>query len=78
MQKTILKKKGTIKLNIADIFFSIGNTANNRYRDYVEDFTVWHDTRVATISFTWRFGNNKVAAARKLSGGAEEEKQRAK
>jgi iron complex outermembrane recepter protein len=74
----VLKKKATLKLNIADIFHSNANTANNKYRDYIEDFHVKHDTRVATISFTYRFGNTKIAAARRMNGGAEEEKQRAK
>lgn len=77
-QTPFFKKKGTVKLNIADLFHSNSNTAKNSYRDYIEDFTVKRDTRVVTISFTYRFGNSKVAAARRMSGGAEEEKQRAK
>jgi len=76
IQKNILKNKGTIKLNMADVFHA-ATKATNAYRDYVETFAVWRDTRVLNIAFTYRFGNNKVAAARRMSGGAEDEKKRA-
>ena len=32
---------------------------------------------MATVAFTYRFGNSKVAAARKRTAGAEEELRRA-
>ncbi len=76
IQKTIMKKKANIKFNVGDIFHA-AISATNTFRDYKETFSVWRDSRVATLSFTYHFGNNKVAAARKLSGGAEDEKKRA-
>lgn len=77
IQKSIFEKRGNIKLNITDIFHTNGNTAINSFRDYKENFTVKRDSRVVTLSFTYRFGNTHVAAARRMSGGAEEEKKRA-
>lgn len=76
LQKAIIKGKGTLKLNMTDIFHS-ASKAIVTYRDYVESFAVWRDSRAATISFTYRFGNNKVKAARQMTGGAEDEKKRA-
>jgi len=76
LQKNVLKNKGTVKINVSDLFHS-GTRANNSFRDYIEDFKVWRDTRVVTATFTYRFGNTKVAAARRMTGGAEDEKKRA-
>ncbi|RYY41604.1 MAG: TonB-dependent receptor [Chitinophagaceae bacterium] len=78
IQKTVLQSKGTVRLNVTDIFRSNypGSTVTYPGR-YVE---VWHavrDTRVATLSFTWRFGNSKVQAARKRTTASEEERERA-
>ncbi|RYZ18028.1 MAG: TonB-dependent receptor, partial [Chitinophagaceae bacterium] len=78
VQKTVLNGQGTVRLNVTDIFRSNypGSTVTYEGR-YVE---VWHavrDTRVGTLSFTWRFGNSKVQAARKRTTASEEERQRA-
>lgn len=77
IQRPVIKKKGSVKFNVTDIFHGNGNKAVNSYRDYIENFSVKRDTRVATISFTYRFGNTKLPAARRMSGGAEDEKRRA-
>ncbi|GAB4093120.1 outer membrane beta-barrel family protein [Flaviaesturariibacter terrae] len=78
VQKLVLQGKGTVRLNVTDIFRSNypGSTVTYPGR-YVE---VWHavrDTRVGTLSFTWRFGNSKVQAARRRTTASEEERQRA-
>ena len=76
-QKIILKGKGTVRFNISDIFYTQVSRATTSFRDYSETFKVERESRVATLSFTWRFGNNKVAASRRRTSGAEEERQRA-
>jgi hypothetical protein len=43
----------------------------------VERFYQRRDSRVGTLSFSYRFGNDKVAPTKRRSGGAEEEKRRA-
>lgn len=77
VQKQVFQKKGTIKLAVTDIFWTDLPSATIRYRDYVEVFEVFRESRQATLSFTYRFGSNQVAQARRRSGGAEDEKQRA-
>ncbi len=75
-QKKILKEKGTVKLVVNDIFYSfkprgeivgIAN-ANATYNNNL-------DSRVATLSFSYRFSKGKSLRARQ-SGGSDSEKNR--
>ncbi len=77
VQKTILKSKGTVRFNITDIFWSNLPKAVITYNNYIEKWRAYRETRVATLSFTYRFGNNKVQAARRRTTASEEEWQRA-
>ncbi|MCE7924394.1 MAG: hypothetical protein DYG98_15210 [Haliscomenobacteraceae bacterium CHB4] len=77
VQKTLWERIGTIRFNISDIFWTINPSADLAFTDYLERFDVKRETRVANLSFTYRFGNNKVAPSRRRQGGAEEEKRRA-
>lgn len=72
-----MDKKATIRVNIQDIFWKGYPRATSTYNNYQEDFIARRDTRQASISFTYRFGNRAVGPARKRSGGAEDEKRRA-
>ncbi|WP_165871528.1 TonB-dependent receptor [Flaviaesturariibacter flavus] len=78
VQKNILQGKGTMRLNVTDIFFTNLPKATVTYTGrYVENWHAIRDSRVATLSFTYRFGNSKVQAARKRTTASEEERQRA-
>ncbi|QDA62200.1 outer membrane beta-barrel protein [Hymenobacter jejuensis] len=77
LQKSVLERKGTLKLNATDIFFTGKVRATSAYDNYVEHFYQRGDFRVVTLSFSYRFGNDKVAPTRKRTGGAEDEKRRA-
>ncbi len=76
-QKMILNNKGTIRFNITDIFWTNLPKAVITYDNYIERWHAVRDTRVATLTFTYRFGNNKVQAARRRTTGSEEERRRA-
>lgn len=77
-QKTVLKGKGTVRLNVSDIFWTNLPKATITYEGrYVENWHAERESRVANLSFTYRFGNNKVQAARKRTTGSEEEARRA-
>lgn len=75
-QKKILQNRGTIRLNITDIFFTNYTTANVKFTDYTEYFDVKRETRVATLSFTYKFGKTSVSANRRRAGGADDLKSR--
>ncbi|MFL5773914.1 MAG: outer membrane beta-barrel protein [Flavisolibacter sp.] len=78
VQKTIIKGKGTLKLNVSDIFWTNLPRNTIRYEGrYVENWHAYRETRVANIVFTYRFGNSKVQQARRRTTGSEEERQRA-
>lgn len=77
VQKTLWERKGTLRLNVSDIFFTSKVRAVSAYDNYVEQFFQRRDSRVATLSFSYRFGNDKVAPARRRTSGAEDEKRRA-
>ncbi len=77
-QKTVMKGNGTIRLNISDIFWTNLPRATVTYAGkYVENWHAYRETRVANLSFTYRFGNNKVQAARRKAMASEEEIRRA-
>jgi iron complex outermembrane receptor protein len=77
-QKTMMKGKGTMRFNMTDIFWTSLPRATITFEgNYVENWHAFRDTRVATLSFTYRFGNNKVQQARRRTTASEEERQRA-
>ena len=77
IQKQFSDKRSTLKLSFTDIFWTSLPAAIITYTNYVETFDVYRDTRLATLSYTHRFGNSQVAPSRRRAGGATEEKQRA-
>ncbi|WP_121352874.1 TonB-dependent receptor domain-containing protein [Flavisolibacter nicotianae] len=78
VQKTLLDGKGTLRFNITDIFWTSLPKARVEYKgSYVENWHAYRDSRVASLTFTYRFGNSKVQAARRRTTASEEERQRA-
>ncbi len=77
VQRKILKGKGTLKLNITDFLKTNNLVGTTSIDNYNEVFHRHIESRIATLAFTYRFGNNKVAPSRRRAGGAEEEKKRA-
>lgn len=76
VQRQMLNKKGTLKFNVSDIFYTSKTDAYTRLTGYGEQFYQSRDTRVGTLSFSYRFGKSQVAASRR-TGAADEEKRRA-
>ena len=77
LQKTVMKGKGTVRFNMSDIFWTNLPEAVITYNNYVEKWHAYRESRVANLVFTYRFGNNKVQAARRRTTASEEERQRA-
>lgn len=76
IQKKVAQNRGTIRLNITDIFFTSGIRANVSFTDYTEYFDVKRETRVATLSFSYKFGKASVPMNRRRGSGADDLKSR--
>lgn len=74
--KQVLKGKGTLRLNMRDILFTQRINGDIRYQNVREHFNQSRETRVANISFTWRFGKQFSENRRRNNGGSSEEQQR--
>lgn len=78
ISKKILKNQGSIKLAVTDIFYS--NQPGGEIKAIANSTASWRsnlDTRVATLSFSYRFSKGKGLAARN-TGGSDTEKSRVK
>ncbi len=75
VSRPILKKKGTLKLSIRDIFYTQAMEGLTDFENAEEYFLLTRDSRVVNIAFTYRFGK-PVKAARRSGGSAADEIQR--
>lgn len=78
VQKSFMKKQASVKLVVNDVF----NTQRWLQRvetDYLQmrTYRKW-ESRNLTLSFSYRFGNNKIREARNRETGAEDELNRIK
>jgi hypothetical protein len=76
--KKILKDKGSLKLNVSDIFYT--NQVQGEIRNIANANANWFsylDSRVATLSFSYRFSKGDNLQVRQ-SGASDTEKQRVK
>src|SRR5690606_3571481 len=76
LSKTVLKKKGTLKLGVRDIFFTQQFSGYARYSDVNVDIDSRRDSRQVNLSFSYRFGKKNIAPERKRRSGAAEEQNR--
>lgn len=77
VQKQLWDKKANIKLYVTDFFYTNKIRGATVLTGYSENFYQRRESRVVTLSFTYRFGHAQVALSRRRTGGAEEEKRRA-
>jgi iron complex outermembrane recepter protein len=78
ISQKIMKGKGSLRLNVSDLFFT--NQPGGDIRNIANAKANWLsilDSRVATLSFSYRFAKGKSLNARK-SGGSDDEKGRIK
>jgi outer membrane receptor protein involved in Fe transport len=78
IQKQVLKKKGTVKLTVRDIFFTMAPSGNINFQNTEAYFRNTRDSRVATISFNYRFGKPIKGLKTRKTGGAGDEQNRVK
>lgn len=77
VQKTSKDNNSVFKLSVSDIFLTnhIAVIVQYQNQDFVTERT-W-DSRLATLTYTYRFGKNTVTKARQRASGVEDEKRRA-
>ena len=78
VQKEILKKKATVKLNIQDAFFSMIQNGRIDLVNTDASFHQYGDSRVVSVNFTYRFGKPMKAVQKRKTGGAGDEQNRVK
>lgn len=79
VSKQVLNGKGTVKAGIRDIFLTNNAKGEINFQTTEAKFTNHRDSRVANLTFTYRFGKPiKNAAPRRKIGGADDETNRVK
>ena len=79
VSKQILKGKGSVRVNIRDIFYTNKAKGTINFQQTEAHFVNTRDSRVAGISFTYRFGKPlKGLQNNRKKGGADDELNRVK
>ena len=77
LQKSLWHKQGMLRLSATDIFYTSPIRTTSTYDNFIDSSYQQSDLRIFTAAFTYRFGNSKVAAARRRAAGADDELRRA-
>jgi hypothetical protein len=72
ISKQIMKNKGSLKLSVRDITYFQNYSGYSTFQNAYEPFTVKWDSRVARLSFSWRFGKAMKPITRSEGGAADE------
>jgi hypothetical protein len=78
LSKQVMKTKGTIKFGIRDIFNTQQFSGFAKYSDVDVKVAGRRDSRQVNVSFNYRFGKKDVPAARRKTGGSDDEQNRVK
>ncbi|QHS57739.1 TonB-dependent receptor [Mucilaginibacter sp. 14171R-50] len=72
LSRPIFGKKGTLRLNARDLFFTNAMEGFTSFPNATEYFLLHRDTRVVTLSFTYRFGKSYKTTKRAASSATDE------
>ncbi len=79
ISKQVFKSKGTLKLNVRDMFYTQKVKGTINFQTTNASFMNLRDTRVVNLSFVYRFGKPiKGTQPRRKIGGANDEQNRVK
>jgi len=73
--KQVLQNKATVRFTVRDIFYTQAMKGMTYFQESDEYFKITRDSRIFTLSFTWRFGKS-FKTARRSDGAATEETNR--
>jgi iron complex outermembrane receptor protein len=78
VSKQVMKGKGSIRFNMRDMFYTNMVKGHMNFQRTEASFENRRDSRVGTISFTYRFGKPIKEQAPRKNGGASDEQNRVK
>ena len=76
LSKQVMKNKGTLRLNIRDIFKTQYFRGESKYSNVDAAFQEHRDSRVVNIGFTYRFSKGKINQRKRSNGSANDEQNR--
>lgn len=71
--KNVMKNKGSVRLSLRDVFRTQVFTGYSKYQNVDVTINQQRDSRVVTLSFTYRFSKGKTLAQRKRGGAGDEQ-----
>ena len=78
VSKQVLKSKGTVKMNVRDMFYTQIPKGDINFKSTEAWFRNSRDSRVVNLSFVYRFGKPIQAPSKRKTGGASDELNRVK
>lgn len=78
LSKSLFDKKASIKLALNDVFNTQHQNLTSAYPGLKYDLYQKNESRIARISFSYRFGKNEIKPARRRATGTESEQGRMK
>ncbi|MFZ2784498.1 MAG: TonB-dependent receptor [Sediminibacterium sp.] len=76
VSKQILKNKGSIRLNVRDVFWTQKIKGSVQYGKVDANFRQYGDDRIINLTFSYRFSKGKAVTSQRKRGGAEDEQSR--
>ena len=78
LAKQVMNNKGSIRLNVRDVFYTMKFKAETRYANVDAQFQEWRDSRVVNLTFTYRFSKGKLngSAPKRRTSSASDEQER--
>jgi iron complex outermembrane recepter protein len=76
LSKQVMKSKGTIRVNLRDVFKTQYFRGESRYSNIDAAFQERRDSRVLNIGFSYRFSKGKINQRKRSNGSANDEQSR--
>jgi iron complex outermembrane receptor protein len=73
LAKQVLKNKGSLKLNVRDVFYTQKVKGNMNFKSTEVSFFNMRDSRVANLTFTYRFGKPLSGSQPRKQSGVDEQ-----
>jgi hypothetical protein len=76
VSKQVMKNKGTVRLNLRDVFKTQYFRGQSKYSNIDAAFQEHRDSRVVNIAFSYRFSKGKINQRKRSNGSANDEQSR--